>query len=178
MVLMNYKCEKKNVHIFLIYKDYQNKLKSLIESLDLLNHIKNWKNIFFQNQNDYKEEIEKFNINHRNLLNTIKNIEKNDKFWISIEKAINLIKLLYIFIENQKIYNLGEIETKKEFFYLNLLEYIDLKRINKNINKNNNYEGDFLKYNKNLYKDIWNKYQLEKLEEVSIDLKKMIYILQ
>ena len=180
---VNLENKLKNINIkysnkFLIYKDYQNKLKSLIESLDLLNHIKNWKNIFFQNQNDYKEEIEKFNINHRNLLNTIKNIEKNDKFWISIEKAINLIKLLYIFIENQKIYNLGEIETKKEFFYLNLLEYIDLKRINKNINKNNNYEGDFLKYNKNLYKDIWNKYQLEKLEEVSIDLKKMIYILQ
>ena len=162
---------------FLIYEDYNNKLKSIDECIKLFTEVKILRDFYFKNLENYKSEIKKFNTNQYNLLNIIQK-KKSENFWSKINEGIILIKNLEILIENQRIYNLVDVKLKQEFFYLNLLDYIKSYRHNNYSIDYNFYKSNFYKYNLILYKKIHNINQIENIEHVSIDLKKMIYILQ
>ena len=159
---------------FLIYEDYNNKLKSIDECIKLFIEIDILRGLFLKNEEEYKKEVRKFNINQQKIFNKIKNIEKTDDFWKKICNCISLIKNLGILFKNQKIYNFVDVKMKQDFFYLNLLDHINSYRHIKN--DTNPYINKFDKYNLILYKKICNLDENEYINKISIDLKNDIYI--
>ena len=132
------------------------------------------------NVNDINVNIN-YNVNDINVnINDI-NVNINDKtkeesFSAKLQSSIILVLKLQEIITINKVFSQNNLDFKYDIYNLNLLSMIDEERSRNNKNISNHINLN--EYNKISYNILNNSINKMEIKDMSIDLKKMIYILQ
>ena len=162
----NYFKQKENLEktkeIFIILEEIKNKF--------LLN-----RKVFMEYINSYLEDyINDKNVNINDNVNN--NKTKEESFSAKLQSSIMLVLKLQEIITINRVFSKNNLDFKYDIYNLNLLSMIDEERsIN---NKNSSSHINFNEYNKISYNILNNSINKMEIKDMSIDLKKMIYILQ
>ena len=164
----------KHFDIYKIFDNYNNQLLNLNKIKELVLKSINIKEKTLLNKknisNDFLNFIKIYNKNI-NIKND-KNIKNNDYLGKLSDSLKNVYRL-------RDLINICDIKSKNDLFNINMLHLIDTNR-NKYFKRNNSeYQNkDIDIYNENNLKIILKLYNQCEIEDISKDLKKMIYILK
>ena len=125
--------------------------------------------------NSYLEDYINVNIND-NVNDNINNKTKEESFSAKLQSSIMLVLKLQEIITINKVFSQNTLDFKYDIYNLNLLSMIDEERSRNN--KNSSSHINFNEYNKISYNILNNSINKMEIKDMSIDLKKMIYILQ
>ena len=177
----NYFKQKENLEktkeIFIILEKIKNKF--------LLN-----RKVFMEYINSYLEDYINVNVNDINVNDinvnindnvndinvNINNKTKEKSFSAKLQSSIILVLKLQEIITINKVFSQNNLDFKYDIYNLNLLSMIDEERSRNN--KNSLSHINFNEYNDISYNILNNSINKMEIKDMSIDLKKMIYILQ
>jgi len=166
---------EKTKEIFIILDEI--KKRFLLNRKVFMEYINSYLDI---NVNDINVNIN-YNVNDINVnINDI-NVNINDKtkeesFSAKLQSSIILVLKLQEIITINKVFSQNNLDFKYDIYNLNLLSMIDEERSRNNKNISNHINLN--EYNKISYNILNNSINKMEIKDMSIDLKKMIYILQ
>ena len=111
-----------------------------------------------------------------NINDNINNKTKEESFSAKLLSSIMLVLKLQEIITINKVFSQNNLDFKYDIYNLNLLSMIDEERSANLVNSSSHI--NFNKYNEISYNILNNSINKMEIKDMSIDLKKMIYILQ
>jgi len=175
--------------IFNQYNNYFKQKENLEKTKEIFIILEEIKKRFLLNRNFFMEYINSYldinvnvnvniNVNINDNVNDINDIikTKEESFSAKLQSSIMLVLKLQEIITINKVFSQNTLDFKYDIYNLNLLSMIDEERSRNN--KNSSSHINFNEYNKISYNILNNSINKMEIKDMSIDLKKMIYILQ
>ena len=172
--------EKEYEEIYKTYDDYNNQKDSLYQSKEILLDIEVIKKKYELNLNICEEYVYNSVEKYKNSFNEIFS-KTEDNFFAKLAESINNVLKIQEIITINKVFNPTNLAIKYDLFNLNLLAMIDINRNKfkqKTEGMNSEFKKSIIKYNKSRYQLIRNNINSKKINDISIVLEKMIYILE
>ena len=174
--------------IFNQYNNYFKQKENLEKTKEIFIILEKIKNRFLLNRKGFMEYINSYLENYINDINVnindnvndinvnINNKTKEESFSAKLQSSIILVLKLQEIITINKVFSQNNLDFKYDIYNLNLLSMIDEERSRNN--KNSLSHINFNEYNDISYNILNNSINKMEIKDMSIDLKKMIYILQ
>tara|TARA_B110001469_G_scaffold121475_2_gene130983 strand:- start:163 stop:2286 length:2124 start_codon:yes stop_codon:yes gene_type:complete len=176
--------------IFNQYNNYFKQKENLEKTKEIFIILEKIKNRFLLNRKVFMEYINSYledyinvndiNVNINDNVNdinvNINNKTKEESFSAKLQSSIILVLKLQEIITINKVFSQNNLDFKYDIYNLNLLSMIDEERSRNN--KNSLSHINFNEYNDISYNILNNSINKMEIKDMSIDLKKMIYILQ
>ena len=185
----NYKNEISNLNllnneyqkIFTQYNNFFKQKENLEKTKEIFIILEEIKNKFLLNRKGFMEYINSYLENYVNDINVnindnINNKTKEESFSAKLLSSIMLVLKLQEIITINKVFSQNNLDFKYDIYNLNLLSMIDEERSANLVNSSNNINLN--EYNEISYNILNNSINKMEIKDMSIDLKKMIYILQ
>ena len=167
--------------IFTQYEEYFKQKENLEKTKKLFIILEKIKKRFLLNRKVFMEYINNYledyiNINFNNINDINVNKIKEESFSAKLKSSIMLVLKLQEIITINKVFSQNNLDFKYDIYNLNLLSMIDKERSRNNNNSSNHINLN--EYNEISYNILNNSINKMEIKDMSIDLKKMIYILQ